>query len=67
MQFCNEILFSCYIFFYSAPSNVFVQGNLTVVAETLSNLTCSYDEFQPLGNLSIYYVGNVGTEIHKVA
>ena len=63
MKYCLHAIF----FFLSAPSNVFVQGNLTVVAETLSKLTCSYDEFQPLGNLSIYYVGNVGTEIHKVA
>ena len=51
---------------FSAPANVALQGNLSVTEGTFSNLFCSYNDSYPVGSSSVYYIGDVGTEISKV-
>ena len=51
---------------FSASVNVALEGNLIMTEGTFSNFLCSYDDSYPIGNSSIYYIGDVGTEISKV-
>ena len=59
-------VYSIVIFYFLAPVNVTFEGNLKITEGTFSNLFCSYNDLYPVGNSSIYYIGDVGTKILKV-
>ena len=55
-----------FFFDFSAPTNVRLQENLTVIEKTSSAFVCSYNEANLRGSTTIFYIGNVGIEIAKV-